>query len=79
MMLKQFVMNLFINLKNKLFAMVDDNQVYLINNSKYVTCLSEIIEVLATTLTRIEDIYYKYILFPKLQASATKAMDHTIY
>jgi hypothetical protein len=76
-MLKKFAMNLFINLKNKLFSIIDDNQIYLINQSKYVTCLSEIIEVLTNTLTRIEDIYYKYILFPKLQAA--KAMGHIVY
>lgn len=40
--------------------------------SMYTRCLTEIMEVLQTTLDKIENIYYKYFLFPKLQARIIK-------
>lgn len=67
MILKRFIINLFIDLKNKLFCMLDHD---------HVTCLTEIMEVLKTTLSKIEDIYYRHILFPKL--INIKAKGHTV-
>lgn len=67
MILKKFIINLFINIKNKLFTIIDDEQLSLIQSSRYVTCFTEIMKVLKSTLSQIEDIYYKHILFPKLQ------------
>ena len=54
-------MNLFIDLKNKLFILLENDM------SLYTNCLNEIMEVLQATLSQMEGIYYKYILFPKLQ------------
>lgn len=59
-------MNLFIDIKNKLFIMLESDL------SMYTRCLTEIMEVLQTTLDKIENIYYKYFLFPKLQARIIK-------
>jgi hypothetical protein len=78
MILKRFIINLFIDVKTKLFLMLDD-QAYLSNNSRYITCLTEIMEVLRTTLSKIEDIYYRHILFPKLSQSLFKEKDHRAY
>jgi hypothetical protein len=78
MILKRFIINLFIDVKTKLFLMLDD-QAYLSNNSRYITCLTEIMEVLRTTLSKIEDIYYRHILFPKLSQSLFKGKDHRAY
>jgi hypothetical protein len=57
--------------------MLDDNQMYLLNDSRYFTCLTEIMDVLKTTLSKIEDIYYRHILFPKLVQITAKG--HTVY
>jgi len=35
--------------------------------NKYFSCLNEILNVLKNTLYKIQDIYYKYILHPKLK------------
>lgn len=65
MYLKRFIMNLFIDLKNRLFILLDNDV------SLYTSCLHEIMEVLQVTLSQMEGIYYKYILFPKLQGYYT--------
>ena len=62
MILKKFIINLFINIKNQLFNIIDDEM-----SSRYTTCFTEIIKVLKSTLSQIENIYYRHILFPKLQ------------
>lgn len=61
---KQHILNLFINIKNKLFYILDEHLLCLSNKQ----CLTELINLLTFTLSRIEDIYYKYILRPKLQS-----------
>jgi hypothetical protein len=47
--------------------MIEDHQIYLSNRSRYVACMHEIANILKTTLSQIEEIYYQHILFPKLQ------------
>lgn len=70
MILKRFIINLFLNIKTHIFRIIDDEQIYLIHTSKYMDCFSELADVLKSTLSKIEDIYYRHILFPKLQAKS---------
>lgn len=72
MILKRFIINLFLKLKNQLFRLIDEDHMHLVNTS---SAFAEIIDVLHVALSKIEDIYYRHILFPKL----TKAMDQTSY
>jgi hypothetical protein len=77
MILKRFIINLFLKLKTQLFRLIDEEQIYVLKNS---SALTEIIDVLKSTLCKIEDIYYRHILFPKLQEfGITKEMDQTTY
>ena len=79
MILKRFIINLFLKLKTQLFRLIDEEQIYLIGNT---SAFSEIVDVLTVALLKIEDIYYRHVLFPKLQAFATnppKAKGQIIY
>lgn len=64
------IMNKFFNIFNE----IKKNIIYIINDigcnnsTKYIICLNEILCVLKNTLYKIQDIYYKYILHPKLKA-----------
>ncbi len=62
MIIKRLILNLFIEMKKKLFIMLDDK-----HSSQIYSCFAEIMEVMQLTATKIENIYYKYNLFPKLQ------------
>jgi len=42
---------------------------YIIFSSNYVVCMNKILYVLKNTLNKIQNIYFKYILHPKLNAS----------
>ncbi len=44
---------------------------YIIFSSNYVVCMNKILYVLKNTLSKIQNIYFKYILHPKLNASVT--------
>jgi len=57
--------NIFNEIKKQIIYIINDNEI--IYTNKYVTCLNEILNVLKNTLYKIQDIYYKYILYPKLK------------
>jgi hypothetical protein len=40
---------------------------YIIMSSKYFLCMNEIMTVLENTLNKIQNIYFKYILHPKIR------------
>lgn len=42
---------------------------YIIFSSNYVVCMNKILYVLKNTLSKIQNIYFKYILHPKLNAA----------
>lgn len=42
---------------------------YIIFSKKYVMCMNEILRVLTNTLSKIQNIYFKYILDPKIRAT----------
>jgi hypothetical protein len=42
---------------------------YIIFSKNYVMCMNEILRVLTNTLSKIQNIYFKYILDPKIRAT----------
>lgn len=62
--------NIFNEIKKQISYIINDNDI--IYSSKYFKCLNEILIVLKNTLYKIQDIYYKYVLNPKL----TKVYQH---
>lgn len=52
----------FVNIKKYLNYIFNDNML----KSNYYKCLNEIYKVLMDTCHKIEQIYYKYVLYPKL-------------
>ena len=65
-----FIMNRFQTIFNEInrfikYMMFDE---YIIYSKKYFHCMNEIIIVLENTLSKIHNIYFKYILYPKIKA-----------
>jgi len=67
MILNRLITNLFIDIKNRLYYIIDDKNMFFYNKKSYDKCMRELIELLRITLAKIEDIYFKYILSVKLQ------------
>ena len=55
--------NIFNEIKKHIIYIINDSELIFSNN--YFLCLNEILCVLKKTLWKIQDIYYKYILYPK--------------
>jgi hypothetical protein len=60
MIMKRMIINLFIEIKNRLFLMID--------SYPYSACMTEIMELLQSTFSKMEDIYYRHFLLPKLRS-----------
>ena len=63
-------MNRFQNIFNEInkyikYIIYDD---YIIYSKKYFQCMNEIMIVLENTFNKIQNIYFKYILYPKIMA-----------
>lgn len=65
--LKKYVSNLFSGIQKNILNILENDNLHLKNKNEYDKGLKEIIGLLTFTLTKIEDIYYKYFLFPRLQ------------
>jgi hypothetical protein len=52
------------------YMLYDD---YIIFSSNYIQCMNKILCVLKNTLSKIQDIYFKYILHPKIKASSMQS------
>ncbi len=57
--------NIFNEIKKQIIYIINDGDVVYSHN--YIACLNEILCVLKSTLYKIQDIYYKYVLHPKLK------------
>ena len=57
--------NIFNEIKKQIIYIINDGDVVYSHN--YIICLNEILNVLKNALYKIQDIYYKYILYPKLK------------
>ena len=64
---KRYVSNLFIGIQKNVRNMLESDVTYSKNQKEYDKGMREIIGLLTFTLTKIEDIYYKYFLYPRLQ------------
>lgn len=58
-------LKIFNEIKKQIRYILNDSTI--IYSDKYFMCMNEILTVLNNTLSKIQDIYYKYILFPNLQ------------
>lgn len=38
-----------------------------ISTSNYINCMNDMVYILTNTVEKLKEIYYKYILYPKLQ------------
>lgn len=56
--------NIFFEIKKQIKYILNDDT--LIFSSNYFVCLNEIFNILYNALSKIEKIYYKYIIYPKL-------------
>jgi hypothetical protein len=64
------IMNRFQTIFNEInryikYMIYDD---YIIMSKKYFLCMNEIMNVLENTFSKIQNIYFKYILHPKIRA-----------
>ena len=64
------IMNRFQTIFNEInkyikYMIYDD---YIIMSTKYFLCMNEIMTVLENTFSKIQNIYFKYILHPKIRA-----------
>lgn len=62
---KRYINNLFLDLKKHIYNILDTDNRY--DLCIYLRGFEEIIKLLAKTLVKIEDIYYKHFLLPTLQ------------
>jgi hypothetical protein len=57
--------SIFIEIKKQINYIINDNEILFSNN--YFNCMDEIMTVLRNTLYKLQDIYYRYVLYPKLK------------
>jgi len=57
--------NIFIEIKKQIDYIISDKEILFSNN--FFNCIDEIIIVLRKTLYKLQNIYYKYVLYPKLK------------
>jgi hypothetical protein len=57
--------NIFFEIKKQISYIINDNDFVFSRN--YINCMNEVIIVLRKALFKLQDIYYKYILYPKLK------------
>lgn len=65
--LNKTVINTFLEIKKLIDNIISDNVVFSIKKNEYIICVNLLYGILADTLKKIEDVYYNYILLPKLQ------------
>ena len=63
--------SIFNEIKKYMKYMIYDE--YILFSSNYVRCMNDILCVLKNTLSKIQNIYFKYILHPKIKASVATA------
>lgn len=73
--LKRYVSNLFFEMSKNIVNILENDNFYCHSQSDVnlsAKGLTEVIRLLTYVLTKIEDIYYKYFLYPNLQKLASK-------
>lgn len=67
MIFYNFVINLFLDIKKKLYFIIDDKEFIFRNKKNYEACMYELMHILNTTLIKMNKLYYKYILSEKIK------------
>lgn len=57
--------NIFFEINKQINYIINDND--FVYSSNYINCMNEVMTVLRKALFKLQDIYYKYILYPKLK------------
>jgi len=57
--------NIFFEINKQISYIINDND--FVFSSNYINCINEVMIVLRKALFKLQDIYYKYILYPKLK------------
>jgi len=57
--------SIFIEIKKQINYIINDKE--FVYSSNYINCMNEVMIVLRKALFKLQDIYYKYILYPKLK------------
>ena len=57
--------NIFFEINKQISYIINDND--FVFSSNYMNCINEVMIVLRRALFKLQDIYYKYILYPKLK------------
>jgi hypothetical protein len=57
--------NIFFEINKQISYIINDND--FVFSSNYMNCINEVMIVLRKALFKLQDIYYKYILYPKLK------------
>jgi hypothetical protein len=70
MIFKKIIIDAFIRIKDRLQLLLNSDT----NQSNYMNCMIEIMQVLKYTYTRFETIYFKYFLYPKLMQMYSQNM-----
>lgn len=60
------VINLLNEIKSEIFFVLDDSSLFLTNFDTWTMFFNELMLLLKNTLNEIEDLYFKYILNPRL-------------
>lgn len=62
----KYIIEIFILLKNNIITILNDKFLFFNSKSDYKNCIIELTNVLKNTLINVEDIYFRYILYPKI-------------
>lgn len=62
------IFNIMINIKEQINKIITSDKLYLTNNDAYILCFEEIFNILIMTLGKLENVYYKYFLYPRISA-----------
>jgi hypothetical protein len=74
MIFKKLIIDAFIRIKDRLQLLLNSDT----NQSNYMNCMIEIMQVLKYTYTRFETIYFKYFLYPKLMQMYSQNIGSTM-
>jgi hypothetical protein len=67
MIFYNFVINLFLDIKKKIYFIIDDKEFFIRNRKNYESCMYELMHILNSTLKKLDKLYYKYILSEKIK------------
>ena len=70
--LHKYIINLFLTIKSNIIKMLSDKYLFIQPENNYHNLITDIIHILNETVCNLENVYYKYFLYPKLQSVKTE-------